>query len=84
MELVDIVMKLTGPVDPVGDTHIDGKRLNNLLALRDLTRELLDRIEAVAEASDGHMASIKAAKDCASAFLADVRGRPCGVEGRKP
>lgn len=73
MELIDVVMKLVGPVDPVGETHTDDKRLDNLVVLRDLTRKLLDRIDAVAETSGGHMASVKAAKDCASAFLADVR-----------
>lgn len=82
MELIDVVMKLVGPVDPVGETHTDDKRLDNLIVLRDLTRKLLDRIESVAEASDGHMASVKAAKDCASAFLADVRAAGVGEVGR--
>lgn len=74
MNLIDVVMKLVGPVDPVGETHTDNRRLDNLIVLRDLTRELLGRIEAVAEAGGGHMASVKAAKDCAASFLADVRG----------
>lgn len=79
MELIDVVMKLVGPVDPVGETHTDDKRLDNLIVLRDLTRELLYRIESVAEASGGHMASVKVAKDCAASFLTDVR--TAGVEG---
>lgn len=73
MELVDVVMKLNGPVAPVGDSCIDSVRLENLQSLCDLTGELLRRIEAIAEATDDHLASIKAAKDVAAAFLAGAK-----------
>jgi hypothetical protein len=74
MDLTEIVMRLTGPVDPVGDSHVDRKRLANLESLCQLTGELLDRIEAVAETSGDHMASVKAAKGAAAAFLLRASG----------
>ena len=48
MELYDIVMKLTGPVDPIGDSRIDADRMENLKALLDLTDRLLTKIDKVA------------------------------------
>jgi hypothetical protein len=73
MDMIDVVMRLNGPIEPVGDTNIDEKRLENLKALCVLTGLLLDRIESVSEAYGDHMASVKAAKDHAAAFLASIR-----------
>jgi hypothetical protein len=70
MDLVDIVMKIIGPVEPVGETHTDNKRLENLIALCALTSDLLDRIENVATATDDHLSSVKTAKRLAAEFLA--------------
>jgi hypothetical protein len=74
MEIFDVVMRLNGPIDPVGDSSIDRTRLGNLQALCDLTGQLFDRITAVAEASGDHMASIKEAKNCAAKFIASTTG----------
>jgi hypothetical protein len=78
MDIFDVVMRLNGPIEPVGDSGIDRIRLENLQALCALTGQLFDSITAVAEATDDHMASIKAAKDCATKFIAST----AGVEGR--
>jgi hypothetical protein len=48
MELYDIVMKLTGPVDPIGDSRVDAERQNNLKVLLDLVDKLLTKIDEVA------------------------------------
>lgn len=48
MELYDIVMKLTGPVDPIGDSRVDAERQENLKVLLDLTDRLLTKIDEVA------------------------------------
>ena len=48
MELYDIVMKLTGPVDPIGDSSVDAERQNNLKVLLDLADKLLTKIDEVA------------------------------------
>lgn len=76
MDILSVVMGLNGPIEPVGDSSVDRNRLENLKALCDLAYLLLDRITAVAEATDDHLASVKAAKDVAATFLADVRGVP--------
>lgn len=73
MNLIDVVMRLNGPIHPVGDSRVDSDRLENLRELCDLTGLLLDRITFVAEDADVHMASVKAAKDHAAAFLAGIR-----------
>jgi hypothetical protein len=70
MQVFDVVMKLNGPVEPVGDSGIDRNNLENLKSLCNLTGLLLDRIESVAEIGGDHMASIKLAKSYAAAFLA--------------
>jgi hypothetical protein len=73
MDVFDVVMRLNGPIEPVGDSSVDRTRLENLRALCDLTELLFDRIEAVAEATDDHLASVKVAKECAAKFLASAR-----------
>lgn len=74
MKMVDVVMKLNGPIDPIGDSGVDRDRLANLNALCELTGELLDRIASVAGAGNDYMASVKAAKNVAAAFIADAGG----------
>jgi hypothetical protein len=69
MDIAEVVLRLTGPVEPVGDSRMDAHRLENLRTLCDVAGVLLDRIESVAEAYGDHMASVKAAKDHAAAFL---------------
>lgn len=47
MELSEIVLRITGPVDPVGETNEDNRRIDNLHALLGAMRELhmlVDRI----------------------------------------
>jgi hypothetical protein len=70
MDIAEVVLRLTGPVEPVGDSSMDAHRLENLRALCEVAGVLMDRIELVAEAYGDHMASVKAAKDYAAAFLA--------------
>ena len=48
MELYDIVMKLIGPVDPVGSSEIDRDRMENLKVLLALTDRLLTNIDSIA------------------------------------
>lgn len=44
-----IITKLIGPVKPVGETHADFIRLQNLHAMIDLVGKLVDAIDVVAE-----------------------------------
>jgi len=48
MELKDILRKLIGAIDPVGETHTDDKRFENLKVQIELMKELHMQIDAVA------------------------------------
>lgn len=43
----EVVKKLIGPINPVGDTNIDEVRFDNLKATADLVDSLLTDIDAV-------------------------------------
>ncbi len=47
MELIDIVMKLNGEILPVGETHTDDKRLENLITAEELLMEFIEKIDDV-------------------------------------
>jgi len=47
MDIYDVVKKLTGEIDPVGDSGIDSKRLENLKVACDLVNKLLIEIDYV-------------------------------------
>lgn len=70
MELIDVVMKLVGPVEPVGETHTDNERFENLGVLTALTDALLTKIDDInTNNSDSHMYSVKrAGKHCADFY----------------
>jgi hypothetical protein len=69
-ELIDIVSKLVGPVRPVGSTHVDDERFENLKVLCLLTNQLVAMIDDVAYSAQGHVEfSIKRAGDYASKCL---------------
>ena len=46
-EISDIVMKLIGEVEPVGETNADNRRYDNLLLLLNTVDILLDEIQFV-------------------------------------
>lgn len=73
MELYDIVMKLVGPVDPVGETRADEQRLENLKKLTALTDALLCEIYSVAHNADRNESSMKAIGVRARNFMEAVR-----------
>lgn len=60
MELRDIVMKLIGPVMPIGDSREDKIRLVNMKKLIDLTDSLLCEISVVSRCASREEASMKA------------------------
>lgn len=41
MEIADVVRKLVGAIEPVGETHTDSERLDNLKFMTALVDELL-------------------------------------------
>ena len=73
MELKDVVLKLVGPVEAVGETNEDVRRLSNLKTLTILVDGLLYTISRAATAVSREEASMKAIGQHASKFLRNVR-----------
>ncbi len=71
--LSDVVMRIVGPVMPVGDTYADGKRLTNLENLTDLIGELLIEVQSAAASCDRPEASMREIGIFARDFLAELR-----------
>lgn len=69
MELYDVVKKLVGEINPVGETDEDSRRFENLKTLTELVDGLLIDIDYVARKRHRHEYSIKLAGDFASKFL---------------
>ncbi len=72
MELVDVVRKLVGPVEPVGETREDERRYANLQVMAALLRDLLSDVDGVARNRTSHEFSVKRAGEYASKFLCNV------------
>ena len=69
MEIVDVVRKLVGEIEPVGETHTDGKRLANITAMTALIDELLHDISEVTAHKDSTEFSRKQAGNHAVTFI---------------
>lgn len=70
MELYDVVTKLVGPTRPVGETHEDERRFENLAALTVLVDRLLTEIGDI-EADNAKLTefSMKRAGEFCGKFL---------------
>jgi len=65
----DVVKKLIGPINPVGETNTDNERFENLKAMCELVDQLLTDIDDVAyKNKDRHELSMKRAGEYASKF----------------
>ena len=72
MELIDVVRKLVGPIEPVGDSRIDHDRFENLQTMTKLVDKLLGDIDRIIPCKDSHEASVKKAGMHADAFFEQV------------
>ena len=45
MELIDVVDKLVGRIEPIGDTSVDEERFENLKAYCELINEMVKRVD---------------------------------------
>lgn len=72
MELIDVVRKLVGPIDPVGETNEDARRYGHLQALTALLEGLLNDVSSVSLCSDRLEFSIKKAGEHAADFLESI------------
>ena len=75
MTLFEIVMKLNGPVQAIGEHNSDTKRLENLKALQGLVVDLMEQIEEAAKDADRQEASMKAIGEHARRFLFEALGK---------
>jgi hypothetical protein len=70
MELIDVVLKLTGPVQPAGETHTDDKRYENLKTLIELAKDIHRLIDNLAyENAKSDLFSLKRAGKEANDYL---------------
>jgi uncharacterized protein YaaR (DUF327 family) len=75
MEIHEIVEKLIGPINPVGETNADDKRFENLKKLCAVVNELVTDIDNVAyHYKDSQEYSVKRAADYAKNFLTNTLG----------
>ena len=73
MNLHEVVMKLAGPIDPIGETNADARRLENLKQLTELADRLVLDIDRIASSyKNNHQASMKAASEHCVKFLDDL------------
>lgn len=77
MELYDVVKKLIGEVEPVGETNEDNKRFENLKVLTGLVEKLIADIDNVYfQNCNSQEHSVKRAADFADNFMEKSLGIP--------
>jgi hypothetical protein len=72
MELIDIVRKLVGPINPIGETNDDNNRFENLRVMTVLVDKLIADIDVVASKKDRCEYSIQRAGKYATKFMDDL------------
>jgi len=72
MDIFEIVMKLNGPVDAVGEHYADVNRKENLEHLCDLADKILGEISKASSTSNRVEFSMKEIGEYAKNFLKDV------------
>ena len=72
MDIYDVVKKLTGPISPAGETHLDVDRYENLQEVTELVERLLADIKDVALNKTRQEASMKKAGEYAAEFLDNI------------
>lgn len=68
----DVIKKLIGPINPVGETTEDNKRFANLEEMTTVVNKLLYDIYQVSKEKDRHEYSVKKAGEYAHEFLKEV------------
>lgn len=58
-EIADIVMKLTGEVEPIGSHEIDNRRFDNIVLLMNVVDILIDEIQLQVPCQNSYEASVK-------------------------
>lgn len=69
----DVIKKMIGEIRPVGESHIDDKRFDNLQETIKLVDELISDIVSVSEYSIRHESSMKKCGDTAKEFILELK-----------
>jgi len=72
MEIVDVARKLVGEINPIGETHEDNRRYENLKVLCEVADTILSSISEVASYEHRIEYSIKRSGKYAGEFLKSV------------
>lgn len=72
MEIYDVVKRLVGEIDPVGETNEDDRRYENLKVMTELVDKMLTDIDYVAQRGGSHMFSVSRAGKYASDFYTRI------------
>jgi len=72
MEIYDVVKKLVGEIEPVGETYTDNARFENLKVMTELVDSLVKDIDYVGMEKDRHEYSRKRAGEFANKFLTQL------------
>lgn len=76
MEILEIIEKLVGKINPVGESHIDTERYENLKVFIELTDRMISAINTVAHDNrDAYEHSKKEAMIIAKTFIDDLTGQ---------
>jgi len=73
MKNYDVVTKLIGSINPIGESNTDSKRFENLKEMTELVQELLSDISRVASYKNQYEHSVKKAGEYAYKFLKEVK-----------
>jgi len=74
MDIYEVVKKLIGNIEPIGETHTDNDRYENLKKLTGLTEQLLTDICSIEhDYKNNHQYSMKRASEHCAGFL-DANG----------
>ena len=75
MTTKEIVNKLIGNINPVGETNTDDERFENLIQMCELVGALISQIDDVRRLNEGRDEfSLKRASDFAAEFLFQILG----------
>ena len=72
MEIIDVVRKLVGPVQPIGDSDIDRNRFENLKELTSLVEELVGDIRHIVPDKNREEHSLHRAGEYSFEFIKEL------------
>ena len=72
MDYYEIIVKLIGPIEPVGETSTDNDRLENLIEMASIVNRLIGDIDKLIPYKNRTEYSIKQAGEYADNFLTSI------------